>query len=618
MATPIRIKRSAIAGKRPSVDQLQKGELALNTYDAELGTLRDRFAQTGIATEVVRLGAGATVTNVIYVTKDGNDNNTGLKLGDAKGTIAGAVAISTTGSIIRVSAGSYVENNPIKLPSQVSIVGDSLREVSVTPQNAGGDLFHVSPGNYLSELSFTGSMNAGSAIVAFDSEKPRYSTQSPYVSNCTNFIQNSIGMKIDGNAVFGPFKSMVTDAFTQYNANGIGVSITNGGYAQIVSLFTINTDVGVFAGSGGQCDITNSNSSFGNFGLVTDGVSPRKNSGVIVTEQTARQDTFAINLNTTNYNISNFEYDHTTGLTTVTTSSNHNFEVGMGVSLAGIGLSCAYGTKTYPDGDVGYVFDVKSVPAANKFTTHVGISTLAHTYVSGGTAKIDVVRPFDGQVVYFDKLYQEVQKIKVTAGGSNYTSAPTVTIGSPSVDFGIKATAVAVLKDGEIDTIDLVSSGRGYESTPTITISGGGGAGATASLVMRDKYYSILKSTPLSSGISTITVDDNVPYAVGVGTTVPIFKRSRILASSHSFEYIGSGVDLINSLPSRGGVAIQDNEVDDRSGGLTIFTSTDQAGKFRIGDGVIIDQQTGTISGTFYSKSLFSTMTPFILALGGD
>ena len=618
MATPIRIKRSAIAGKRPSVDQLQKGELALNTYDAELVTLRDRFAQTGIATEVVRLGAGATVTNVIYVTKDGNDNNTGLKLGDAKGTIAGAVAISTTGSIIRVSAGSYVENNPIKLPSQVSIVGDSLREVSVTPQNAGGDLFHVSPGNYLSELSFTGSMNAGSAIVAFDSEKPRYSTQSPYVSNCTNFIQNSIGMKIDGNAVFGPFKSMVTDAFTQYNANGIGVSITNGGYAQIVSLFTINTDVGVFAGSGGQCDITNSNSSFGNFGLVTDGVSPRKNSGVIVTEQTARQDTFAINLNTTNYNISNFEYDHTTGLTTVTTSSNHNFEVGMGVSLAGIGLSCAYGTKTYPDGDVGYVFDVKSVPAANKFTTHVGISTLAHTYVSGGTAKIDVVRPFDGQVVYFDKLYQEVQKIKVTAGGSNYTSAPTVTIGSPSVDFGIKATAVAVLKDGEIDTIDLVSSGRGYESTPTITISGGGGAGATASLVMRDKYYSILKSTPLSSGISTITVDDNVPYAVGVGTTVPIFKRSRILASSHSFEYIGSGVDLINSLPSRGGVAIQDNEVDDRSGGLTIFTSTDQAGQFRICDGVIIDQQTGTISGTFYSKSLFSTMTPFILALGGD
>ena len=618
MATPIRIKRSAVPGKRPQVTDLQVGELALNTYDAELVTLRDRFSQTGIATEVVRVGAGATVTNVIYVTNDGNDNNTGLKLGDAKGSIAGAVAISTTGSIIRVSAGSYVESNPIKIPSQVSIVGDSLREVTVTPQNADKDLFHVSPGNYVTEMSFTGTMNAGKAIFAFDEDKPRYSTQSPYLRNCTNFIQNSIGMKIDGNAVFGPFKSMVTDSYTQYNANGIGVSITNGGYAQIVSLFTINSDIGVSVSGGGQCDVTNSNSSFGNFGFVADGVSPRKNSGLIVTAQPANSDTFEINLNSTTFNVGNFVYDNTTGLATVTTTANHNFEVGMGVSLSSIRLQCPFGQKDYPDGDVGYVFDVKSVPSPDTFTTHVGISTLAHSYVSGGTAKIDVVRPFDGQVVYFDKLYQEVKKITVTDGGSNYTSAPTITIASPTVDHGIPATGIAAIKNGKVDSIDIVSTGRGYESTPTITISGGGGSGATASLTMTNKYYSILKSTPLSSGISTITVNDNVPYAVGVGTTVPVHKQSRILASSHSFEYIGTGTDLIESLPSRGGVTIQDNEVDDRNGGLTIFTSTDQAGNFRIGDGVIIDQQSGTITGTFYSKSLFSTMTPFILALGGD
>ena len=42
------------------------------------------------------------------------------------------------------------------------------------------------------------------------------------------------------------------------------------------------------------------------------------------------------------------------------------------------------------------------------------------------------------------------------------------------------------------------------------------------------------------------------------------------------------------------------------NGGLTIFTSTDQTGNFRIGDGVIINQQTGTISGDSYTKSLFS------------
>ena len=164
------------------------------------------------------------------------------------------------------------------------------------------------------------------------------------------------------------------------------------------------------------------------------------------------------------------------------------------------------------------------------------------------------------------------------------------------------------------------SNGRGYTSTPTITIGSPdvGVNTATAVLTMTPEYYSITEATPLSGGISTITTSANLPYAVGVGTTVPVFRQSKILASSHSFEYIGAGVTIGDALPQKGGLVIQDNEIADRAGGLTVFTSTDQTGNFRIGDGVIINQQTGTISGTFYSKSLFSTMTPFILALGGD
>ena len=615
MATPIRIKRSAVPGKRPAVTDLQVGELALNTYDAELVTLRDRFSATGIATEVVRVGAGATVTNVLYVTKDGSDNNTGQKLGDAKLTIKGAVSVASAGDVIRVSSGTYVEDNPIVLPEQVSIVGDSLREVSVTPQNPGSDLFHVAPGIYISEVSFVGTMNSGSAIVAFNPDIVYYYTQSPYIRNCTNFVTNSIGMKIDGSKNIGPFKSMVTDSYTQYNSNGIGVSLSNEGYGQIVSMFNINNDVAIAANTGGQCDITNSNSSFGNFGLIADGVGPRKYTGIVTTSQVADRDTFVLDLSTPTVNIQNFVYDIRSGLSTVTTVSDHGFQVGMGVTLAGIGLTCEYGTKNYPDGKVGYIFEVQSVPNATTFTVNVGPSTVPSTYTSGGTAKLDVVRPFDGQNVFFDSLYQEVSKVKLTNGGSGYTSPPTVTIAAPGTAWGVQATAVASIKNGSVDEITLVSSGRGYTTTPTITVSGS----ATASLTMVPKYYSILKSTlPSSAGITTITVDDNVPYAVGAGVTVPFFKQSRILASSHSFEYIGTGVNPLESLPQRGAVAIQDNEVDDRNGGLTIFTSTDQTGQFRIGDGVIIDQQTGTISGNFYSKSLFSTMTPFILALGGD
>ena len=783
MSTPIRIKRSAVPGKRPTTDQLLSAELAYNTYDGELSAKRER---PGIGTDIVRIGAGATVTNIIYVTKDGNDTNTGLKLGDAKATIAGAIAIASAGSVIRVSAGSYVENNPIALPANVSLVGDSLREVSVTPQNTG-DLFYVSNGNYVAEMAFTGAANSG-AIFSFNPNKIGYFDQSPYIQNCTNFIPNSIGLKIDGNNAIGPLKSMVLDSYTQYNQGGIGCSITNEGYAQLVSLFTICDDVAVYCGSGAACDLTNSNSSFGNYGLVADGVGPRKYTGIITASAAANADTFTLNLNTPTLNITNAFYDNTTGILTAYTATPHGFSVGVGVSLSNLQFTCAGigGVNIYPSGQNGYIFEAKTVaagryvdsynliqanrqeiidtafaqiyliypsfvnPNPNKckrdlgyiidavskdvrdftnentisatksyfniatgqlltnglqgevpqtitafhkardtmklaitnnltvknlsiaadtltgsnistfscanvqsfidnlvgiitttintadlntlplpsvsiastvFTCNVGASiTPNQVYVSGGTANINVSRPFDGQVVYFDSLYYTVNKIRVGAAGTGYTAVPTITITPPSTSWGVQATAVAEISGGKLTNINLISSGRGYASVPTITISSPdvGINTATATLELLPTYYSILNSTPVSSGICTIKVNENLPYALGIGTAVPFFKQSRVLASGHSLEYIGSGVTIANALPAAGGIPIQDNETDARNGGLVVFTSTDQAGNFRIGDGVVINQITGTISGTFYSKSLFSTLTPFILALGGN
>ena len=618
MSTPIRIKRSSVPGKPPGLTDIQIGELGLNTYDAELYTRRER---TGIGTDIVRLGAGSTVTNILYVTRDGSDTNTGKRLGDAKATIAGAVAVATTSTVIRVAPGSYVENNPITLPNQVSIVGDSLREVSISLQNQG-DLFYVGNGNYISNMSFVGAANTG-AIFSFNPNIPVYNNQSPYIQNCTNFIPNSIGMRIDGRHSIGPTKSMVLDSYTQYNQGGIGVSITNEGYAQLVSLFTICNDVAVYCGSGGACDLTNSNSSFGNYGLVSDGVGPNKYTGIITSYASANSDTFVLNVSTPTLNVSNAVYTNTTGIATITTSSPHNFNVGMGVSISGLQFTCTGigGTVIYPSGDKGYIFEIASIPTATSFSINVGVSTTPNqVYVSGGTVKNNIVRPYDGQAIYLDSLFYTLNRVVVGSGGTGYTTTPTVTISPPSTSWGVQAQAVAVISDGSVTGFEIVSNGRGYTSTPTVVIDSPnvGINTATATAQLLQTYYTIKSSTPISAGICTITLNDNVPYAVGVGTTVPFFKQSRVLASGHSFEYIGSGVTISTALPSTGGVPIQDNETDARNGGIVVYTSTDQSGNFRIGDGVAINQNTGTISGTFYSKSLFSTMTPFILALGGS
>jgi hypothetical protein len=775
----IRIKRSSVPGKKPEVNQLPLGELALNTNDAELYIARERV---GFGTDILPVGIGAKVTNILYVTEDGNDTNTGRKLGDAKATIEGALAEATTGTVIKVSAGSYLENNPLIIPDQVSIVGDSLREVTVTPQNSG-DLFYVGNGNYIAEMSFVGAPNSG-AIFSFNPDAAVYIDQSPYIQNCTNFIPNSIGLKVNGKNAIGPTKSMVLDSYTQYNQGGIGASITNEAYAQLVSLFTICNETAVFCGSGGACDLTNSNSSFGNFGLVSDGVGPLKFTGIVTATAEENSSTFVLNLNTPTLNIVDALYDNVTGVLTAYTDEPHKFSVGMGVSLTGLEFSCEDSPPNlvYPSGNKGYVFETRTVApgryvdahnliqanrqeiidgaydeiliqnpsfvnpnpdkckrdigfivdavsldvrdftnqnviratksyfnlsgqliengvegeiaetiiafekardlmklaitnnltitdpsiipdpitedntdpascadvqtfidnlvaiittslddgnlttlpsvslASTTFSVNVGVSTLEHTYESGGEVKINVIRPFDGQVVYFGDLFFEVGEIKVSAGGTGYEFNADITIEEPETEWGVPAQAVGQVEGGRVTSVEIISSGRGYTRPPRVTISGPdvGINTATAEVILRPSYYSIINSTPISSGICTITVNDNVPFEVGIGTAVPFFKQSRLLASGHSLEYIGSGTEIARALPSTGGVPIQDNETVMRDGGLVVFTSTDQSGNFRIGDGVVINQQTGTISGTFYSKSLFSTMTPFILALGGD
>ncbi len=54
MATQFRLKRSAVANKRPGLTDLQLGELALNTYDGRLFAERDKGG-VGIGTTIALL-----------------------------------------------------------------------------------------------------------------------------------------------------------------------------------------------------------------------------------------------------------------------------------------------------------------------------------------------------------------------------------------------------------------------------------------------------------------------------------------------------------------------------------------------------------------------------------
>jgi hypothetical protein len=133
-------------------------------------------------------------------------------------------------------------------------------------------------------------------------------------------------------------------------------------------------------------------------------------------------------------------------------------------------------------------------------------------------------------------------------------------------------------------------------------------------------YYTIdtiLPNTP-DVGKATVVIQQVYNFEPAPGTPISFYTRSSIIASAHTFEYVGAGIDPATALPQYGGIPIEANEVIATNGGVITFTSTDQKGNFKVGDGFTINQATGTITGTDFYVSLFAQMTPFILALGSE
>ena len=579
-------------------ENLNVGNNAKIIGDLELdSTLTDQNQNTGVAGKDYRLASvgtgvswrpsGVETQNTIWVSKDGDDANSGLLEGDAKATVGGAAAVAQPGDTIKIRPGRYVENNPVGLQRDVSITGEDIRLVTIEPQNPNLDVFWVRRGCLIENLNFAGATigvsHAGGAAVAFPvtggtansgypaggpaDEGPTERWRSPYIRNCTNFMTESIGMRIDGNdatSLSDPgadLKSMVCDSFTQYNENGIGVSITNDAYAQLVSIFTINCDKAIYVDTGGQCDLTNSNSSFGNFGL------------------------YAVGLGSTQY----------TGSVNANVIPGDNSDV-----IVGKGVTDSSGDPRRPfDGQALYFqIDLSNYPDV----------PIAEQSLGRITAPLE-----------------ELVSITVINGGSpgqfSQASPPIVIIRdsdgtvAPKGPQGIIAEASATVNEnGQITEIDVINSGRNYLPTQNIVVDI---AGITtyATADMGPIYFTVSEATKNLTGITTITLNEFVPYELFEDDPFTLQRISRILTSSHSFEYVGSGTSINTSLPFRGALPIKENEVVALDGAQIPFTSTDQKGNFDIGEGIQIDQTTSTIRGRDFSKAIQAEVTPLILAL---
>jgi hypothetical protein len=310
--------------KRQSLHQRKVGDKTfILTADGNVEMNLDEGKTFTVAGDMQITGtrAGPTTSNIYYVSEEGSDDNDGRSF-DANGAFASvkkAAEVAPSGSTIIVAPGDYFENNPITLRDFVTVKGDGeLRNTRIFPKNNTDDLFFMGNGCYLFQMTFRGLRYPGwcarirpGALV----------TTSPYVQNCTNMngpwlndgtefipfetvqiegiepgarpLQISDypdlptakqvndtggggGILVDGDE-YDPASlvfSFVADAFTQISQGGIGFHITNFGYTQIVSCFSVFCSTGFLTTKGGYLSISNSVSDFGLEGVKADGFYP--------------------------------------------------------------------------------------------------------------------------------------------------------------------------------------------------------------------------------------------------------------------------------------------------------------------------------------------------------
>ena len=563
-----------------------------NNVIANPGAGKTDYRLSSVGTGVSWRPSGVQTKRTIWVSKNGLDSNSGLLEGDAKATIGGAAAIAVETDTIKVRPGIYIENNPIGLRTDVTVTGEDLRLVIIQAGNPNKDIFHVRRGCLIENLNFGGTNvgidHTGSACVAFPpptgsdsavtgytapgpaTEGPSGRWRSPYVRNCTNFMTSSIGMKIDGDnatasTIGADLKSMVCDSFTQYNENGIGVSLTNDAYAQLVSIFTINTDIAIYASSGAQCDLTNSNSSFGNFGLVAVGLGSTLFTGI------------ATNVNPSGLTIASNTPDTDTIVCSDVFDANNNPRR----PFDGQALFFQIDLDNYPDtGGSGRI--TAPLERLSEVTILPGANVSGYSAVDPPNI---LIRDADGNTV-------------------------------PKGPQGIIAEATAnVSAAGTIESVNVVAQGRNYLPNQNLVVDIEGNTGL-ATAVTEPIFFTVESATPPTNvGLTTITFNEFIPYEIFNNDPFSLQRISRILTSSHSFEYVGTGTDINIATPLQGAIPVKANEVVSTGGAQIPFTSTDQKGNFDIGEGIQIDQTTSTIRGRDFARAIQAEVTPLILAL---
>ena len=438
-------------------------------------------------TEYVLNLATNDVGGRVYVSEQiGNDENDGRSAAAPVRSIKRACQIASQSVGVKesviIAGGNYVEDNPISIPPDCSIIGDNLRLVIIRPSNPRKHMFKFGDKNYINGITFRDAIDSfGDSeftwdfAVTFDDKQRVY-----YDPNAGGDFGRRFPI---GHQIFGPPRIRVTfGSNTGTNAPAplqVGTLVSGENTGARGEVLQVQYD----STTGGDAYVTGS--------IDVDVLSGSFNLG----------ETFEY-YKGTSYTPTNVTYDPVTG-ETVFTIANHGFNLSdkILISPESLVFTCALdnnaSTHRYPrpaagDGQPDFAYKrwlSISAVTTNTFTVNVGASqdTSVHTFVSADANALTYAEeatqasPTDPVVFNDLRSFVSLDILSIRAEGEVISTGTDTTTTLPIVQVEIDPTYYTDPEYGGVVVYTNILSGgesntrlniHNFKENEEITISG--------------------------------------------------------------------------------------------------------------------------------------------------
>lgn len=664
-----------------SAQRLRTGTASISTLNVDVRYLS---ANVDLLSAVDR-----PLQNVLYVAANGddiqNDGRNPLRplrsikracqiANNDRIPFTGARPRGTSRYTIQVMAGDYTENNPIYVPTHVSIIGDNLRRVTVRPLNRNYDIFWLDNSAYVWGFTFRDHWDPSAASAFPDLTNARLSSiafrgyhaplnpdntirfRRPYITT-SPYMQGSSSITVGASSNLQTAVSQIKDP-TQ--TNGIAA------LTAVNRCFETVTDIILYGSLSGDLSYSGAPTT----GALAASALLLSNDNFIKKETIAFVNQFYPTLvydpvkceRDIGFILSAVRLDITTGNNDQSIINGLAYYNGATSVLPLCTVPATIQAVQYAQRLARFVINNETVPIQQ-----AGCGMRVDGSKAEGFLRSMVLDSFtqfneNGKGIHvLNNGYAQLVSIFTicTTEGMLCESGGVMSISNSNCSFGLSG----IVARGKSPVPVLTATVAGFQifgeevpgTTRTLVFSGVQGTqvfpdsnyypfltGAPTFLDTRQVAYTpynglvftlggnentlytidnnpFLSTANFSFGPTPVYVTDSIERLniadIPNGTTANFYIRSTAYASSHTFEFIGTSVYLRLAVPALGGVSRPDDEVVQADGGAVYYTSTNQTGDFNVGEDFRIVASTGTIEGRTFQRAILTLVTPLTLAL---